>query len=170
MVSAIAATTLLTSTIGTHKVLAQDPALTETLWQLDQILYNDGTVLTPGESNIYTVRFFEDGTLLARADCNNVRGSYDLDSPDFITLGASTLVACGPNSIDDEYRSGLQEAVNYFIQDGNLFMDLPVDTGTLRFIPAEPRIEAEVSPEGTDADADAQPEIPQDAEPVRGLW
>lgn len=173
---------IVSGTLAIHSSQAQEPMLTDTVWELQQIQYNNDTLLVPESPENYTIQFFEDGTVGIRADCNVGTGTYDTESADFITLGASTLAACPPDSIDDEFRSGLEDAVIYFFQDGNLYMDLPADGGTLMFAPAaetptaeeETEIVVEEEPEMVEEsvteEATAAPETTTEAEPVRGLW
>ena len=164
---------VLSTTLAISAAQAQEPMLTDTVWELQQILYNNDTSLEPTNPADYTIQFFEDGTVGVQADCNVVRGTYDVQR-DFIALGPSTLAACGPDSIDDEYRRGLEDAVGYLFEDGDLYMDLPVDVGTLRFSPA-PEIAEEI-PEMTEDPIveepviEPEPEVEPEPAPIRGLW
>ena len=77
-----------------------------------------------------TVEFLDDGQLGIQADCNRVLGEYVGESGILdITLGPSTLAACGPDSIDTEFTRALSNASLYFFQDGDLFIDLIYDSG-----------------------------------------
>ena len=159
------------STANIHVAQAQETMLTGTVWELQQIQYNNDTRLKPDDPENYTIQFFEDSTVGIQADCNVVRGTYDTESAEFITLGASTLAACPPESIDAEFRTGLEEAAIYFFEDGNLYMDLPVDTGTLMFAPAEETAVIEEETEVIEEDImEGTPEPSSEADPVRGLW
>jgi heat shock protein HslJ len=155
---------------------AQEPMLTGPLWMLEEIVYNDGATTVPDDPELYSIQFFEDGTLGVRADCNVGNGIFDPESPDFITLQAFTLAACGPDSIDDEFRQGLNDAVNYFFVDGDLLMDLPVDTGTMRFMTTDMMVEEDmeediVVEEDMEEDIVVEEDMEEDvAEPVPGLW
>ena len=103
------------------------------VWQLDQILYNDGKQLqdTTGD---YTVEFMDDGQLSIRADCNQALGTFtETGSSLSIELGPTTLAACPPESIAQDYLQALQNASGYFFENGDLFIDLQLDTGTMRF-------------------------------------
>lgn len=177
---AVASTLLLAGTLGARSTAAQEATLTGTVWELQQIQYNDDTLVEPTDPSRYTIEFFEDGNVSVLADCNVVRGMYDTaEDADFITLGASTLAACPPDSIDSEFKRNLEDAALYFFQDGNLYMDLPYDAGTMMFTPAaettaveeesqvvveeETEVVEETAPEET-------PETTTEAEPVRGLW
>ncbi len=82
----------------------------------------------------YTVEFFEDGTVGIVADCNSGGGSYVAAEGSIdITVGAVTLALCPEDSLSDQFLQYLGAAAVYFFEEGDLFMDLPVDSGTLRF-------------------------------------
>jgi heat shock protein HslJ len=65
-------------------------------------------------------------------------GSFSITDSQEITIGplATTSVACPPGSIGDDFVQGLINAAIYFLQDGDLFLDIRYDTGTMRFSPA----------------------------------
>lgn len=76
----------------------------------------------------------DDGQVSIRADCNQVLGSFTEEGSSLaIDLGPTTLAACPPASIDQDYLRALQEASIYFFQEGALFIDIRLDTGTMRF-------------------------------------
>jgi heat shock protein HslJ len=87
------------------------------------------------QSESYTLRFFPQQRLSVLADCNAGSGSYTVSANRIdIELGAMTLAACPEGSLADNYLRYLSEAVLYFFgDDGDLFMDLPADAGTMRF-------------------------------------
>ena len=68
------------------------------------------TTTVPDPEN-YTIVFNEDGTLSGEADCNNFNGSYSQENGFVITLGATTMAACGPDSLDQQYLSTLGTVV-----------------------------------------------------------
>jgi hypothetical protein len=43
------------------------------------------------------------------------------------------MAACPEGSLEDEFVRGLSAAAIYFIKDGDLYIDLKYDTGTMRF-------------------------------------
>jgi hypothetical protein len=45
------------------------------------------------------------------------------------------LAGCGavPGSLDSRYLEDLERATIFFVEGGKLFLDLPVDSGTMRF-------------------------------------
>jgi len=85
----------------------------------------------------YTLRFQADGTAFMQFDCNRGSGGYEL-SGNQISFGpmVSTRMACPPESQDFVYMSQLEKITSYFVQDGNLFLEMPYDSGTMRFQPA----------------------------------
>ena len=111
------------------------PALVGTLWKLQQIQMNDDTLLVPDQPEHYTAEFLEDGTLLVRADCNRGRGQYSTTDDRGLEISpiATTLAACPEGSIGNEFVQALGNSAIYFFQDGNLFIDLAFDSGTMQF-------------------------------------
>ncbi|MBK7919952.1 MAG: META domain-containing protein [Chloroflexi bacterium] len=111
------------------------PLLTGTTWQwvslttpVEQTAVNDPTR--------YTITFNTDGTAAIKADCNNVVASYTTDGSALsIIPGPTTLAACPEDSLGDQFVANLSNAAIYFFQDGDLFMDMAFDSGTLRFLP-----------------------------------
>ncbi|MGE5819201.1 MAG: META domain-containing protein, partial [Deltaproteobacteria bacterium] len=85
----------------------------------------------------YTIRLLNDGKLQARFDCNNGGGNYQI-SAGKLSFGPlmSTRMACPPGSLDATYTRDLQRVVSFFVQGGDLYLELPVDSGTMRFQPA----------------------------------
>lgn len=84
----------------------------------------------------YVLTFYEDGALTIVADCNTVLGEYTDDAGALtITPGPSTLVACPPESRSDQFVQLLEGVARYFFEDGNLYIDLMADGGTLKFAP-----------------------------------
>lgn len=108
--------------------------VTGTVWQWMQTLYNDDRKVVPADPKNYTVQFQEDGTLNVKADCNMKGGTYSAEEKRlFIEITHSTMAACPEGSLEDEFVRGLTAAAIYFIKDGDLFIDLKYDTGTMRF-------------------------------------
>jgi len=84
----------------------------------------------------YTLTFQDDGTVNIKADCNNAIGSYTLDGSSIqIVVGPMTMAACPPESRSDDFVKYLGFAAIYFFQDGDLFIDLLADGGTMQFSP-----------------------------------
>jgi heat shock protein HslJ len=83
----------------------------------------------------YTIQILDDERFAVRADCNRGVGKYVL-GPDYrITLGslALTRAMCPPGSLSEKFVAELSRATSFFFKDGELFMELPVDSGALNF-------------------------------------
>ncbi|MDJ0675303.1 MAG: META domain-containing protein [Calothrix sp. MO_167.B42] len=103
-------------------------------WELWEIRYNNGERIKVNQPHRYTLEFICDANVKIRADCNRARGTYTLNGSQLtIQIGAMTKVACPPDSIADRYLHDLGAAANYFIQDGQLYIDLRGDVGTMVF-------------------------------------
>jgi heat shock protein HslJ len=112
------------------------PQLVGPVWQWEQTLMNNGDRFIPDNPGNYTVQFLPDGTVAVQADCNQVGGSYTLDGSRItIELGPSTMAACPEGSLSDQFLANLSAANIYFFNEGNLFIDLMFDSGTMRFSP-----------------------------------
>ena len=111
--------------------------LTGKTWQLTAITEVvpafQGVVPAADQAN-YTIEFLADGTFNAKADCNQVLGTYTTTPEGGLTivLGPSTLVACPDTSLAPQYVAGLGSAASYAIADGQLTITLK-DEGTLVF-------------------------------------
>ena len=104
------------SVISPGVVLTLQPYLTEA-----GTMY-DPNPLAGGLGNLFT---------------NNGGGNYQI-SAGKLSFGPlmSTRMACPPGSLDATYTRDLQRVVSFFVQDGDLYLELPVDSGTMRFQPA----------------------------------
>lgn len=113
---------------------ATNPPLLGTTWKLQQIQFNDDTLLVPDAPDRYTVEFMSDGSVVVQADCNRGQGSFGLtDNRITISNLATTRAACPEGSIGNEFVRSLESAGLFFFQDGNLFVDLAFDSGTMQF-------------------------------------
>jgi len=127
--------------IGEDGVLARfsqekHMAVVGPVWQWTQTLYNDDRKATPDNPENYTVQFLEDGTISVKADCNQKGGTYSISAVEkkiSIEISHSTMVACPEVSLEGEFVKGLAASELFFIRNGDLYMDLKYDTGTMRF-------------------------------------
>lgn len=111
------------------------PTLTGAPWQWLGTMTGEGPIYV-ADSTRYLVKFMDDGTAVITADCNNIIAQFTTDeSAITITPGASTLVACEGDSQGDLFAQQLSNAAIYFFQDGDLYIDLFADAGTMRFSP-----------------------------------
>lgn len=83
----------------------------------------------------YTLLFDRSGRVSVRADCNRDSTVYSVTADRRIMFQpiALTRMACPPGSLSDRFVREVGRAAIYFLKDGDLYFDLPVDSGTLRF-------------------------------------
>ena len=94
--------------------------------------------VVPAEAMVnYTITFNDDGTFAAKADCNQVSGTYTIQDDSVLTIvpGPSTLAFCGEESLGDEYVAALGQAGSYTFAENQLTVTL-LDSGTLTFASA----------------------------------
>lgn len=115
---------------------AGETGLTGIVWQWTQLV-DPLTKITVDDPSRYTVEFLADGTVAVKADCNNGRGSYTTEGSSIsIEVLAMTRAQCPPDSKSDEFIANLNRAAIHFFEGENLYLDLPMDSGTLEFVPA----------------------------------
>ena len=103
-------------------------------WKWQQTLYNNDTEVVPDDPDRYTVTFGPDGKIHLRADCNRGGGRYSVDGKNIIIeLAHTTRAMCPPDSLEQTFIKNLNAARIYFLQQGNLYLDLKYDTGTMKF-------------------------------------
>jgi len=113
------------------------PGLTGTIWLWIGVTSPVEQVAVESPVN-YSLVFQADSTVNITADCNNARGSYQVQGQSLtIQVGPMTKAACPPGSRSDEFIHYLGSAATYTFQDGNLFIDLAADGGTLEFATPE---------------------------------
>ena len=85
----------------------------------------------------YTIVLKDAGKIEARFDCNRGGGSYEISAAK-LSFGPlmSTRMACPPESLDGFFMHDLQRVVSFFIDDAHLYLELPYDSGTMKFRPA----------------------------------
>lgn len=120
---------------------AAGAGLTGKTWQLTAITETvpafQGVVPEADQAN-YTIEFLADGTFSAKADCNQVAGTFVTADPAAasgdlqIVLGPSTMAACPEGSLADMYVAGLGRAQSYAVANNELTITLE-DGGTLAF-------------------------------------
>ena len=89
------------------------------------------TVPTPER---YTLFLNEDGKAEIRFDCNRGGGEYMIAAGK-LSFGPliSTRMACPEGSLDGPFMRDLQRVATFFIADRQLYLELPYDSGTMRF-------------------------------------
>jgi len=111
--------------------------ITGTTWQLISIETQSpqlSAIVPGGPSENYTITFNDDGTFSAKADCNQVAGTYTIQGEGILTieLGPSTLAACPEESLGDEYTQALGQAGSFTVAENQLNITL-LDDGVLTF-------------------------------------
>lgn len=114
---------------------ASGSTLTGKAWQ-----WTASTTVTPQsqtsvpDPSKYTIEFKSDGTFQATADCNSVTGTYDSTESGGLHIypGASTLVACGDDSLADVFVADLAQAIGYTFFRSEMTINL-ADLGTMTF-------------------------------------
>lgn len=94
--------------------------------------------ITVDKPENYTIFLKSDGNIQVRFDCNRGGGSFEI-SPGKLSFGPmmSTKMACPPGSLDYRFAKDLQGVVSFFTMDGALYLELPHDSGTLKFHPVK---------------------------------
>ena len=111
--------------------------LTGKTWQLTAITEKvpafQGVVPAADQQN-YTITFEPNGNFTAKADCNQLAGSYTTTGSGGLTmaLGPMTLVACPEGSLADQYVAALGKSESYVVANGQLTITT-TDGGTLTF-------------------------------------
>jgi len=86
------------------------------------------------EPERYTMLLGMDGRAVLRFDCNRGGGDYEIGEGT-IKFGPimSTRAACPPDSQDYVYMKQLGEVTSFFTMDDKLYLEMPMDSGTLHF-------------------------------------
>ena len=133
--ASVAVASARSESIAVPDTQAGDP-LTGTRWQWTNSTLSDGSRVDVSNPENYTLDFVSAGALAIKADCNSVSATYVITGNQIaITLGPSTLVACPEGSLDSTFLRQLGEVGSYFMQDGDLIMELKFDSGSMRFDP-----------------------------------
>ena len=94
---------------------------------------NNDTKVTPKENSSYII-FAKDSKLQIQSDCNKGSGTYTLKEKAF-SVGPimATKMAC-LDSTEKEFFSNLSATTSIFMSNGFLYMDLKMDSGTMKFV------------------------------------
>lgn len=111
--------------------------LAGTAWSWSNTQMNDGAVVAPAQADQFQVVFNADGAVAATTDCNTFRGRYEVTGNQItIELPISTRMACPEGSQQDAYIERLTSAQSYLMDGSDLILELPFDSGGMRFAPA----------------------------------
>jgi len=82
----------------------------------------------------YTLRLDANGRAVIQFDCNRGGGDYQIEEGK-LSFGPlmSTRMACPPDSQDTVFMGELSRISSFFVAGGDLFLEMPMDSGTMRF-------------------------------------
>lgn len=104
------------------------------VWKWNRTIYNNDTEIFASDAGSYTLKLLPDLRVSIRADCNVAGGTYKLNGNSIsIEIKHSTMAACPEGSFEKPYIRDLNSAAIFFIKEGNLYLDLKYDTGTMHF-------------------------------------
>jgi len=86
----------------------------------------------------YTLRLTAEGRAEIQFDCNRGGGNFTIEGNQ-ISFGPlmSTRMACAENSQDVVYMQELGQVTSFFVDQGVLYLEMPMDSGTMRFESAD---------------------------------
>ena len=96
-------------------------------WHLTSITSIHRQAIVPVEAMAnYTLTYNDDGTYDAKADCNQLSGTYTIvdESVLTMTVGPSTLAACGEESLGEEYVQLLGDVKTYSVAENQMTLTL----------------------------------------------
>ena len=104
-------------------------------WKWEQTRYNNDEEAVPTDPSVYVLTFNTDGTINIQADCNRGVGTYSAEGSSIaIEVSYTTRAMCPPESMGQTFVKDLNAArIFFFGNEGNLFLDLQYDTGTMKF-------------------------------------
>jgi len=135
MVIPLFATLIIVMPISSQGACNEEKSLlTDTIWRWQKSVYNNDTESLPTDPDRYTLTMQLDGRVNIRADCNRGGGTYILDEKKIsITITHTTRAACSPGSLEKPYIRDLNGVAGWFFKEGDLYLDIKFDTGTMKF-------------------------------------
>jgi para-nitrobenzyl esterase len=120
--------------VAEHAPVGTPPELRGTSWRWVGFT-SPAETLTIAEPERYTLAFVEGDRVALRADCNRGSSSVTSSSPGVLGVGpmAMTRAMCPPGSLSDRFARDVSRVVRYSIRGGELHLELPTDSGVLRF-------------------------------------
>jgi heat shock protein HslJ len=103
-------------------------------WDWQRTRFKKDRETRPDHPEHYVLRFEPLGLLSAKVDCNSAGGTYQLeDSRIIIKLTNSTLMSCQPDSLAQVFQQNLAAATAFFMKNGQLYLTLTNDSGSMEF-------------------------------------
>jgi heat shock protein HslJ len=106
-------------------------------WQWESTITPVEKITVPAPER-YTILLQTDGRAQMRFDCNHGGGGFKI-SPGKLSFGLmmSTRMACPPDSLDSTFMQDLQRVGSFFVDNGILYLEMPYDSGTMKFRPED---------------------------------
>ena len=106
-------------------------------WQWESLI-SSAEKVTVNQPERYQLQLQAGGKAQLLADCNRGQASYSFDGRSFsIKITGITRTACPAGSLSGLYLKALETAVGQRVRGENLFLDLPADRGTMKFVRAK---------------------------------
>ena len=106
-------------------------------WQWESLI-SSAQKIGVNQPERYKLQLQAGGKAQVLADCNRGHAIYSLDGRSFsIKITGVTRAACPADSLSGRYLKALQTAVGQRVKSENLFLDLPADGGTMKFVRAK---------------------------------
>ena len=99
----------------------------EKSWQWESTITPVNKILVNTPEN-YTLLLTANGLAQIRFDCNRGSGDFNISQGKL-----STRMACPPGSLGSHFARDLQRVVSFFTMDNRLYLELPYDSGTMKF-------------------------------------
>jgi len=107
------------------------------VWQWERLISSAEKVAVDRPER-YKLQLQAGGKAQVLADCNRGQASYSFDGRSFsIKITGITRAACPAGSLSGRYLKVLETAVGQRVKGENLFLDLPTDGGTMKFVRAK---------------------------------
>jgi len=118
---------------GTEERTTEPGSVLNRTWQWVSTLTPVEKITVPDPER-YTIRLNDDGKAQILFDCNRGGGNFNIieGKLSFSPL-ISTRMACPEDSLDAPFMRDLQRVASFFIEGGDLYLELPADSGTMRF-------------------------------------
>lgn len=103
------------------------------VWQWEALVTPVETIEAPDPER-YTFELMPDGKVRARFDCNRGGGTYRIADGQ-LSFGSmvSTRMGCAQGSLGERFGQELSRVTTFFLENGQLYLGLPADAGTMRF-------------------------------------
>ncbi len=107
------------------------------VWQWEGLISSAEKVAV-NQPQRYKLQLQAGGKAQVLADCNRGQASYSFDGRSFsIKITGIARAACPADSLSGRYLKVLETAVGQRVRGENLFLDLPADGGTMKFVRAK---------------------------------